>query len=96
MWDNYYDEVVYERRTDELDTAGYPVFLSPRTVNVRNVSGGQKVIISKEDTSTQYTKEYQVPFILNEGDKIDGQLVVAVEQSKDVFGNFHFCIAKVE
>ena len=41
-------------------------------------------------------KEYNIPFMIKEGDKIDGNLVISVESSRDVFGNFHFCIAKVE
>jgi hypothetical protein len=96
MWDNYYDKVEYMQKTDELDNIGYPKFLPPRTIDVRYVSGGEHFVIGKEDTSVKFTKEYQVPFMINEGDKIDGKSVVDVKPSKDVFGNFHFCIVKVE
>lgn len=101
MWDNYYDKVVYIEKLPKLDMGGNIQYAPPREINVRCVSGGKEYIIHKEDTSVKYTKEYQIPFMINEGDKIiDGgteeRLVLNVEASKDVFGNFHFCIAKVE
>lgn len=96
MWDNYYDKVLYEKKTEQLDESGYSVYLSPRTIDVRCVSDGEKFIISKDDTSTKYTKEYHISFKIYEGDKINGKLVLSVNNNNDVFGNFHFCIAKVE
>lgn len=96
MWDNYYDSVEYKEKSDKLDNFGNIVYLPPRDIKVRYVSGGEKFIISKDDTSTKYTKEYHIPFLVKEGDKIDDKLVVAVEPNRDVFGNFHFCIVKVE
>lgn len=96
MWGNYYDKVEYLEKEDKPDKAGNIVYKPPTTIDVRYVGGGEKFIISKEDTSTRYTKEYHIPFMVKEGDKIDNKLVVSVEPSRDVFGNFHFCIAKVE
>ena len=96
MWDNYYDKVEYIEKSEKLDNFGNIVYLPSRVIDVRYVSGGEKFIIGKDDTSTKYTKEYHVPFLVKEGDKIDGKLVVQVEPNRDVFGNFHFCIAKVE
>jgi hypothetical protein len=96
MWDNYYDKVEYLEKTDSLDKFGNIVYKPSRTIDVRYIAGGEKYIIGKEETSTKYTKEYHIPFMVNEGDKIDGKLVVTVEPSRDVFGNFHFCIVKVE
>jgi hypothetical protein len=96
MWNDYYDEVVYTEKTDRLDKSGSIMYKEPRTISVRCVSGGESYVTAKEDTSIKYTKEYQVPFMLHEGDKIDDRVVVSVEAAKDVFGQFHFCIAKVE
>lgn len=96
MWDNYYDSVEYIEQSDELDKSGSIVYKSPRQIKVRNVSGGESYINKNDGTSIKYTKEYQIPFMIKEGDTLDGRLVVNVEASKDVFGNFHFCIAKVE
>lgn len=96
IWNNYYDTASYEEITEKLDTTGNPVYLSPRNIELREVSGGRDYVIEKEGTATKYTKEYQIPFIVNPNDKINGRLVINTEASKDVFGNFHFCIAKVE
>lgn len=95
MWDNYYDKAVYEEKTDELDRTGSHKRIPPRTIDVRCVTGGTEFIVGKDDTSIKFTKEYQIPFMVNEGDLIDGRTVISAEASKDVFGNFHFCIAKV-
>lgn len=95
MWNNYYDEVEYRAKNGK-DAGGNITYSAPQTLKVRNVSGGKDYVIRKEETSIKYTKEYQIPQMINEGDKIDGRLVLAVEASKDVFGRFHFCIAKVE
>lgn len=96
MWNSYYDKVEYLEKEDNLDKAGNIVYKPSRSIDVRYVGGGEKFVISKDDTSTKYTKEYHVPFLVKEGDKIDDKLVVSVEPSRDVFGNFHFCIVKVE
>lgn len=96
MWDNYYDTVVYVAKSDKLDAGGNKIYNPPRNIQVRHVSGGKEQVIKKDDMTIKYTKEYQVPFMIQEGDTIDGREVVYVEPSKDVFGNFHFCIAKVE
>lgn len=96
MWNDYYDKVEYLEKEDKLDKSGNIVYKSPRTIDVRYVGGGEKYIVSKDGTSTKYTKEYHVPFMIKEGDKLDDKLVVNVEPSRDVFGNFHFCIVKVE
>jgi hypothetical protein len=96
MWDNYYDEVEYLEKEEKLDKGGNIVYKPSTTINVRYVGGGEKLVIDRENTSTKYTKEYHVPFMIKEGDKIDGKLVISVEPNRDVFGNFHFCIAKVE
>lgn len=96
MWNNYYDKVMYEAKTDKPDKFGNIVYLSPRQIDVREVAGGEMYVIEKDNTKTKYTKEYHIPFIVKEGDKIDNKLVVSVEPNKDIFGKFHFCIAKVE
>ena len=96
MWDNYYDSAEYIEKSNKLDKSGSPVNNPPRQINVRCVSGGENYIVSNEKTSIKYTKEYHIPFMIKEGDTIDGRTVVNVEASKDVFGQFHFCIAKVE
>lgn len=96
MWDDYYDKVIYKKKTEQLDESGYSVYLPPQTIDVRCVSDGEKFIINKDGTSTKYTKEYHIPFIVYEGDKIDDKLVLSVNNNKDIFGDFHFCIAKVE
>ena len=96
MWNNYYDEVEYIEKSEELDKTGSIVYKSPRNIKARQVSGGESYVNKDDSTSIKYTKEYQIPFMVNEGDKLDGRLVINVEASKDVFGNFHFCIAKVE
>lgn len=96
MWNDYYDKVEYLEKEDKLDKSGNIVYKYPRTIDVRYVGGGEKYIVSKDGTSTKYTKEYHAPFMIKEGDKFDDKLVVNVEPSRDVFGNFHFCIVKVE
>lgn len=96
MWDNYYDEVEYKESTGENDQSGYPDYKKPRKIKCRNVSGGTTYTIEQNETSIKYTKEYQIPFMIKENDMIDGRLVLNVEASKDVFGRFHFCIARVE
>lgn len=95
MWNNYYDSVVYKKKIAE-DAGGNIIYDSPLDIHVRNVSGGKDYKFTSEETIIKYTKEYQIPFMINEGDLIDGRLVLNVEASKDVFGKFHFCIAKVE
>lgn len=96
MWDNYYDKVEYLEKENKPDKSGNIVYKPSTTIDVRYVGGGDGFIITKDGISTKYTKEYHIPFMIKEGDKIDGNLVISVEPSKDVFGNFHFCIAKVE
>lgn len=96
MWDDYYDKVKYEAKSNKLDAAGNKIYDTPKYIKVRHVSGGKEQVINKDNMFIKYTKEYQVPFMIAEGDKIDGHTVVYVEPSKDVFGHFHFCIAKVE
>lgn len=96
MWDNYYDTVKYEAKSNKLDAAGNEIYETPKQISIRHVSGGKEQVIKKDDMFIKYTKEYQVPFMIAEGDKIDGHNVVYVEPSRDVFGNFHFCIAKVD
>lgn len=96
MWDNYYDTLDYEEKTAQLDKTGAIIYLEPRPIQARCVSGGESYIIGKEDVNTRYTREYHLPVMIKEGDKLGGRLVVNVEPSRDVFGTFHFCIAKVE
>lgn len=96
MWDNYYDKVIYRAKSNRLDAAGNKIYDPPREILVRHVSGGKEEIIKRDETIIKYTKEYQVPFMVAEGDTIDDHTVVYVEPSRDVFGNFHFCIAKVD
>ena len=45
MWDNYYDSVEYKEKSDKLDNFGNIVYLPPRDIKVRYVSGGEKFII---------------------------------------------------
>lgn len=96
MFDNYYDVVSYEKKSDTKDNYGNEIYKEIRNINVRYVGGGEEFIISKDEFTNRHTKEYQIPFMIKEGDKIDGRLVMSVEPSKDVFGKFHFCIVKVE
>ena len=96
MWDNYYDKVIYVKKSNKKDKGGSPIYNDPVEINVRQVSGGQREILLSNGQEIKYTKEYQIPFMIEEGDTIDGRNVVNVEPSKDVFGTFHFCIAKVE
>ena len=96
MWNNYYDTVKYTEKSDKVDVGGNKINIPPKSINVRQVSGGKEQVISKDGVSIHYTKEYQIPFMVKEGDKIDDRQVVYVEASKGVFGEFHFCIAKVE
>lgn len=96
MWDNYYDEVKYTEKSNKVDASGNTVYMPPRNIKVRHVSGGQEQVINKDDIALRYTKEYQIPFMVKEGDMINDRQVVYAEPSKDIFGNFHFCIAKVE
>lgn len=95
MWDNYYDEVTYEKKEEGLDYSGNPSFSSPVVIHVRHVAGGQEQHISTDNQEVKYTKKYQIPFKVFEGDKIDGHTIVNVEDSKDVFGKYHFTIARV-
>lgn len=96
MWDNYYDTVEYKEKTEDSDHSGYPIYKPVRNIKCRQVSGGTVYTIQKEGTSVKYTKEYQIPFMIKENDMINDKIVVNVYASKDVFGNFMFCIAKVE
>lgn len=96
MFDNYYDEVDYLEKEENLDRAGNIVYKPSTRLKVRLVGGGAKLILNGDGTSTKYTKEYHIPQMVNEGDKIDGRLVVNVQPNKDIFGTFHFCIVKVE
>lgn len=95
MWDNYYDTVIYEKKGDGLDYSGNPSYSSPISIKVRQVSGGQDFTVSTEGQEVKYTKKYQIPFEVFEGDKIDGHTIVNVENSKDCFGKYHFTIARV-
>lgn len=96
MWNNYYDKVQYEEKEKQLDDYGNIVYKPARTINVREVAGGNKFVVNDNETTTKYNKEYHIPFEVNEGDKIDGRIVIYVDNNKDVFGNFHFCIVGVE
>ena len=96
MWDLYYDEVEYKENTGERDISGNIVYLEPIKIKCRLVSGGMNLSIEKDGTSINYTKEYQIPIEgLKEGDMINGREIVNIEESKDVFGRFHFSIARV-
>lgn len=95
MFDIYYDKVTYEEKETELDRAGHVVYKEPREINVRLVAGGEMYMVDKDGQSIKYTKEYQIPFMVKSGDKIDDRLVVNAHPAKDVFGSFHYCIAKV-
>lgn len=95
MWDNYYDTVTYEKRGEGLDYSGNPTFSAPVSIKVRHVAGGQEQILKTEGQEIKFTKKYQVPFQVYEGDKIDGHTIVNVEDSKDCFGKYHFTIARV-
>ena len=96
MWDNYYDVVNYKKKSSKLDKSGHTVFDRNESINVRQVSGGEEQIINVNGNAVKYTKEYQIPFMIAEGDLINDRNVVYAEPSKDVFGKFQFCIAKVE
>ena len=96
MWDNYCDKVMYKEKQEDLDSFGNIVYKEARQINVREVSGGIDFETTNSSIKTKYSKEYHIPFEVKEGDKIDDRLVVSVEASRDVFGNFHFCIAGVE
>lgn len=94
LWNNYYNKVKYQRQLG-LDESGNIKYGEPEEINVRQVSGGESYIISGDTVSRTFSKEYQIPFEISEGDMIEGRIVKSVENSCDVFGNFHFCIAKV-
>ena len=96
MWNNYYDKVMYKEKQEKLDSFGNIVYKEARQINVREVSGGIDFETTNSSIKTKYSKEYHIPFEVKEGDKIDDRLVVSVEASRDVFGNFHFCIVGVE
>ena len=96
MWDNYYDKVMYKEKQEKLDSFGNIVYKEARQIDVREVSGGIDFEATNNSIKTKYSKEYHIPFEVKEGDKIDDRLVVYVDSNKDVFGNFHFCIAGVE
>lgn len=96
IWNNYYDTVNYKKKSGKLDKGGALIYDIDKQIQVRQVSGGEQQILNIEGREIKYTKEYQIPFMIDEGDLIDNRIVVFVEPSKDVFGNFHFCIAKVE
>ena len=96
MWDNYYDKVMYKEKQEKLDSFGNIVYKEARQIDVREVSGGIDFEATNSSIKTKYSKEYHIPFEVKEGDKIDNKLVVNVEPSRDIFGNLHFCIAKVE
>ena len=96
MWDNYYDKVMYKEKQEKLDSFGNIVYKEARQISVREVSGGIDFEATNNSLKTKYSKEYHIPFEVKEGDKIDNKLVVNVEPSRDIFGNLHFCIAKVE
>ena len=96
MWNDYYDEIEYIEKTDKLDKSGSIVYKPPVLMKARCVSGGEKFVIGKEEVKTLYTRKYHLPIMIKEGDKLGGRLVVNVEPSRDVFGDFCFCIAKVE
>ena len=96
MWDNYYDKVMYKEKQEKLDSFGNIVYKEARQIDVREVSGGIDFEATNSSIKTKYSKEYHIPFEVKEGDKIDDRLIVYVDNNKDVFGNFHFCIAGVE
>lgn len=96
MFDNYYDKVSYEQKTEEIDKSGFAIYLPPRIIDVRYVSGGNKFDIGAEETAIKYSREYHVPFEIREEDKIDGRLVLSSEPSRDIFGNVCFYRVKVE
>lgn len=96
MWDQFYDVVKYKHKTDELDQTGSPVYDDPIDINVRNVSGGVAYEIKQDGLIRKVTHEYQVPFMVYVDDMIDDRLVVQADPSRGVFGEFYFCIAKVE
>lgn len=96
MWDNYYDTVKLNRKTDKVDANGNIVYLSSENVPAREVNTEKEKIVNKEGISIKYNKEYQLPVIINEGDKIDDRVVIEAERGRGVFGKFHFSIARVE
>lgn len=95
MWNNYYDKATYKKQNG-IDESGSLKYEAPKEISLRQVSGGETYVVSDEDVSRKYSREYQIPFMVQEGDLIDDRVVKSVEPSKDVFGRFHFCIAKVE
>ena len=96
IWGDYYDKVEYLEKTGELDKSGSILYNPPRIIDVRYVGGGYRLDTKNQSIGTKYTKEYHIPFMVKDGDKIDGLIVVDAKASRGVFGDFHFCIAKVE
>lgn len=96
MWDQFYDVVKYSHKTDKMDSTGSPIYTDEIDINVRDVSGGSSYEIKQDGLVHRITREYQVPFMVYVDDKIDGRVVVQADPSRGVFGEFYFCIARVE
>lgn len=96
VWNNYYDRIKYSKKSETLDRSGKVVYESPIILNARLVDGGRDFVINKDSVAVKYTKEYQIPQMIQEDDMIDDRLVISVERVCDVFGQFQFCIARVK
>ncbi len=97
IWANYYDEVLYKKKTDKVDQSGNIIYNKEVFIKCRHVSGGKEYVINKDSTAIKYTHEYQIDNKnIKEGDMIDNREVVYVEPSKDVFGKFHFMIVRTK
>ena len=96
MWSDFYDTVEYRHKTNKLDSTGSPVYDEPVMINVRDVSGGVSYEVKQDGLVRRITRKYQIPFMVYVDDMIDGRMVVQADPSRGVFGEFYFCVARVE
>lgn len=96
IFNDFYDDVSYEEKSGDTDISGHDIMLEPIKLKARKVVNTNVYKINPDNSLITYSHEYQLPVHVNEGDRIDGRIVLNVQDARNVFGDFEFCIARVE
>lgn len=82
---SYPDKVLYEQKTGQ-DKSLNNTYATAKFVQMKYVKGKDVTVTTSKGVSNEHRRLYRSPFELNEGDRLDGKTVVAVEPpSRDVF-----------
>ena len=94
MFNEYNTEVIYEA-VNGKDRFGGIKYKDKEKILVRDINSKLEINFDSKNINTVLIKNYHIPRHINIEDKIDGRVVKYVDNVRDIFGKFIYCIVGV-